>query len=273
MPRWQLMADSPLEVRLGVRFRDSSLLETALTHKSAVNERPEADVADNERLEFLGDAILGAVVAEELYRAFPEATEGALTIMRAELVRQSGLARWARGFSLGDFMVLGRGEAQRGGRDRDPLLASAFEALIGALYLDQGYEAVERLIAPLVAQSLPSFSPLQPARDPKSELQYRLQAQSGALPVYRVISVEGPEHRPLFTVEVQVGDVATGLGVGTSKQAAEQEAARSALDAWNRLELQGSARADVVESQHRDEWTAGENASSDADADVERPCS
>lgn len=235
------MAESHLEERLGVRFRDPWLLETALTHKSAVNERPDAGLADNERLEFLGDAILGSIVAEDLYRAFPEATEGALTVMRAELVRQSGLARWARAFDLGESMVLGRGEAQRGGRDREPLLASAFEALVGALYLDQGYEAVVRFIAPLVAESLPTFSPLQPARDPKSELQYRLQARSGALPSYRVTSIEGPEHRPLFTVEVQAGDGINGVGVGTSKQAAEQEAARNALEVWAQLEFEEAA--------------------------------
>jgi ribonuclease-3 len=242
------MAERHLEERLGVRFRDPRLLQTALTHKSAVNERPEAGIADNERLEFLGDAVLGAVVAEDLYRAFPEATEGALTVMRAELVRQSGLARWARAFDLGDSMVLGRGEDQRGGRDRDPLLASAFEALVGALYLDQGYEAALQFIAPLVAASLPSFSPSQPARDPKSELQYRLQARTGALPLYRVISVEGPEHRPLFTVEVQAGDGIVGTGVGSSKQAAEQEAARNALAVWARLESEDLFPSEPLES-------------------------
>ncbi|HEV8613616.1 MAG TPA: putative dsRNA-binding protein, partial [Gemmatimonadales bacterium] len=112
----------------------------------------------------------------------------------------------------------------------------AFEALVGALYLDQGYAAVQAFIAPLVARCLPSFSPQQPARDPKSELQYRLQALSGALPTYRVLSVEGPEHRPVFTVEVQAGEVTVGLGVGTSKQAAEQAAAQSALAAWRERE-------------------------------------
>src|SRR5881392_4147883 len=124
------MSRSPvaeLESRLGVTFHDRSLLGVAVTHRSTVNERPDDSLEDNERLEFLGDAILGAVVAEELYRAFPNLPEGSLTLMRAELVRQAGLARWARQIDLGPHLVVGKGEEQRGGRERDGLLASAFE--------------------------------------------------------------------------------------------------------------------------------------------------
>ena len=233
------MADSQLESlqhRLGLEFHDPSLLAIAVTHRSTVNERPEEGLRDNERLEFLGDAILGALVAEELYRAFPEAPEGSLTVMRAELVREGGLARWARRFELGQYMVLGKGEEQRGGREREGLLASAFEAVIGALYLDNGHESARRVVADLVAEDLPHLSPSAPAQDPKSELQQRVQARFHSLPSYRVVSTEGPEHRPIFTVEVAVEGDISGVGTGASKQAAEQEAARRALDSWTEQE-------------------------------------
>jgi ribonuclease-3 len=220
--------------RLRIEFNDSSLLAAALTHRSTVNERPDESLEDNERLEFLGDAVLGAVVAEELYRAFPAAAEGSLTLMRAELVRQAGLARWARLFDLGSHLVLGRGEEQRGGRERDALLASAFEALIGAMYLDQGHGAVQQFVADLVSETLSELSPSTLPQDPKSELQHRVQSRSHSLPSYQVRSVSGPEHEPLFTVEVSAEGGVFGLGTGPSKQAAEQEAARQALDAWDK---------------------------------------
>jgi ribonuclease III len=226
------MSQSGLEQRLGIEFDDPSLLAIALTHRSLVNERPDEVLQDNERLEFLGDAILGAIVAEELFRAFPAVPEGSLTLMRAELVRQAGLARWARRFDLGSHLVLGKGEAQRGGRERDALLASAFEAVVGAVYLDRGFEAAQRLVAGLVAEALPELSPSARAQDPKSELQYRVQARFHSLPSYQVRAVEGPEHQPIFTVEVTADGGVSGVGSGASKQAAEQEAARAALDSW-----------------------------------------
>lgn len=230
------MSLSPLEERLCVEFHDPSLLGIALTHRSMVNERPEEQLQDNERLEFLGDAILGAVVAEELYRAFPRAPEGSLTVMRAELVREAGLARWARRLDLGQYLVLGKGDEQRGGRERDGLLSSAFEALIGAIYLDQGYEPAKRVVVDLMAEALPNLSSSALAQDPKSELQNRVQARFHSLPTYRVISTEGPEHRPVFTIEVTIEGGVSGLGTGPSKQTAEQEAARQALDSWAALE-------------------------------------
>ncbi|MPZ15971.1 MAG: ribonuclease III [Chloroflexi bacterium] len=223
-----------LEQRLGVRFRDRSLLGIALTHRSVLNEQPESGLHDNERLEFLGDAVLGAVVGEQLYRMFPEAPEGSLTILRAELVQRLALAEWARRFDLGPSLLLGRGEEQRGGRERASLLASTFEAVIGAIHMDRGYDAVRRVVEPLVADALAGADagrivPPSRARDPKSELQYRIQAGTGDLPTYRVVSMEGPEHRPVFTVEVQAGGN-SAVGVGRSKQDAEQDAARRALE-------------------------------------------
>jgi ribonuclease III len=218
-----------LEARLDVRLSDRALLPLALTHKSAVNEGLAVH-GHNERLEFLGDSVLGAVVSDLLFTAFPDASEGALTQMRAELVRQSGLAGWARQFDLARYIVLGRGEEERGGRDRDSLISSAFEAIVGALYCDQGFAAVQQLIQPLVEAALPGLSPSQRPRDAKSELQYQSQARWGVLPVYRVRHLGGPEHRRVFTVEVETQDGTKATGVGPSRQAAEQEAARRALD-------------------------------------------
>jgi ribonuclease-3 len=224
------MARPELERRLGVKFRNLSLLQTALTHRSVLNELPEGEIEHNERLEFLGDAVLGAVVADELYRAFPSASEGSLTTMRAELVRRSGLATWARHFDLGKFVVLGRGEEAHGGREREALLASAFEAVMAAIYLDRGYSAVRTVVGPLVEAALPDLLPTPRSRDAKSELQYRAQAKAGVLPAYRVVHVEGPEHQPYFTVEVKAGELVQATGSGPSKREAEQAAAHTALE-------------------------------------------
>jgi ribonuclease III len=226
------MAKTPFEQRLGFTFRDRKLLEQALTHKSVINEQPSDTRGHNERLEFLGDAIVGTAVADELYRAFPEATEGSLTFMRAELVRREGLARWARRFGLGAEINLGRGEEANGGREKDSLLASTFEAVIGALYLDRGYSAVRALVGPLVVDAVPELAPTGRSRDAKSELQYQLQTHRGALPTYTVVSVTGPEHEPHFTVEAVATDLPPVRGEGASKQSAEQAAAARALQAW-----------------------------------------
>ena len=205
-----------LESLLGVRFRNRAFLELALTHKSLANES-DVPLPDNERLEFLGDAILGAIVADDLYRAFPEASEGALTVMRAELVRRSSLAAWARRLSLGEYVVLGRGAASSGGQERETVLAASFEAIVGAIYLDRGQRAVRALIDPLVADAAPGLSTSPQATDAKSELQRRVQSATGRLPVYRVISVEGPEHRPRFTVQLESDRKSTRLNSSHSR--------------------------------------------------------
>ncbi len=239
----------PLQDALGVRFRDVGLLELALTHRSTVNERPDEQLGDNERLEFLGDAVLGAAVADELYRAFPSEPEGSLTHMRISLVRRERLARWARRFDLGSYLILGRGEEQRGGRERDSILSRTFEAVLGAVYLDQGYERVRTVVAPLVAEALAGDGDVEPLRpssrapDAKSELQRQVQARFGELPVYRVLAVEGPEHRPSFRVEVRVVDSIVKEGRGSSKQAAEQDAARQALEALAEQDSTGQGAA------------------------------
>ena len=222
-----------LEHRLGVSFRHPHLLELALTHRSVANEAPAAiSMGDNERMEFLGDAVLGLLVADQLYRAFPELSEGALTVMRAELVRRSSLAEWARHFDLGQHLILGKGESRAGGRTRDTVLAACFEAIVGALYLDRGQAAVRAMVEPLVAEALPRLSGSRRSSDPKSELQRRVQSATGHLPVYRVIAVEGPEHQPRFTVEVEGTPGVTARGSGSTKQEAEQQAAERLLESW-----------------------------------------
>ncbi|MEA2640057.1 MAG: ribonuclease [Chloroflexota bacterium] len=230
------MAPHPLEARLGIEFNDPTLLRMALTHKSAINERPDLGAGHNERLEFLGDAILGAVVADLLYQKFQSVDEGSLHNMRTQLVRQSNLADWAQGFHLGDYLLLSRGEDQRGGRARPALLESSFEAVVGAIFLDQGWAQVYRFLAPLVEAAVATWvSPSHRDRDPKSELQYRVQARWGTTPTYRVVRVQGPEESPSFTVEVLAGDDLRMTGVGASKQAAEQDAARQLLEVWENV--------------------------------------
>lgn len=214
---------------LGISFRDPALLEQALTHKSYLNEHALPELQSNERLEFLGDAILGAVTAEALYRAFPTATEGALTVMRASVVCAPSLARWARRLDLGRQIILGRGEELGGGRERDSVLSGALEAIMGAIYLDQGYAAVQAVLAPFLQEVLAELSPDQPRLDAKSRLQQATQARFATTPIYSVVEVSGPQHRPTFTVEVRVGELVARAS-GPSKQAAEQEAARAMLE-------------------------------------------
>ena len=221
-----------LQRRLKVKFRDPSRLFHALIHRSAVNGRPELQLTSNERLEFLGDAILGAVVAERLYRAYPAASEGVLTVTRASLVCESSLAGWARTIDLGPYLVLGRGEEIAQGRERDGLLARGFEAVIGAMYLDRGLHRVATFLERFVAPELARAAGAGPLLDAKSRLQQRSQSERDAVPRYRVVEIAGPQHGPTFTVEVEVAGRAIGQGSGRSKRAAEQAAAASALATW-----------------------------------------
>ncbi|HIC88954.1 MAG TPA: ribonuclease III [Anaerolineae bacterium] len=217
------------ERQTGIVFRDKSLLQRALTHRSFFNESPDIALSDNERLEFLGDAVLDFLTAEYLYNRFPEMREGPLTNMRAALVRREALARFAQELDLGSFLLLGHGEAETGGRQRQAILAAAFEALVGALYLDQGLQAVESLIKPLMEPHLDEVRRKALAKDAKSRLQEWSQAELGRTPRYHTINEEGPDHAKEFTVEVRIGDVAYGQGHGRSKQAAAQAAAEAAL--------------------------------------------
>src|SRR5215472_1865890 len=233
------MYDTPsavhaLSLTLGYTFQDAQVLQSALVHTSYVNERPGRGLESNERLEFLGDAVLGIVVAHRLYELRPESPEGELTVLRAWLVRQSTLARWARQVSLGPQLLLGRGEARGGGRDRPALLSRGFEAVIGAIYLDGGLEAARSALLPLVDQELRSgFSP-QRVVDAKSRLQQVTQARFEQTPIYSMVDHSGPGHAPLFVVEVRAGPDIVARGSGHSKRAAQQAAAHAALQ---RLEV------------------------------------
>jgi ribonuclease-3 len=217
---------SSLTVRLGLSFSDLSLLMRALTHRSFVNENVDA-TQDNERLEFLGDAVLDFIVGAWVYHHFPEMPEGDLTKMRSALVKNEQLAAFARAFDLGRALRLGRGEYSSGGHDRDSLLGSAFEAVVGALYLDSGLGAVESFIHPLLEGARESI--LNELHDPKSHLQEWAQSQKIGTPHYKTVSATGPDHAKIFEMEVEIGDKIYGQGSGSSKQTAEHAAAQNAL--------------------------------------------
>lgn len=229
-------------------FRDPALLQRALTHASYANEHVgEAAAAlpaqDNERMEFLGDAILDFVAAAWLYRTHADADEGRLTRLRAALVRTTRLARFAEAIDLSRLLLLGKGEAEAG-RARPSILADAFEALLGALYLDQGLAAVQAFLEPLLEEALPSILQENSERDAKTLLQEWSQSLLGVTPRYRLAGASGPDHARVFRVEVWLGDVLAAAGEGTSKQGAEQSAAREAIareDALARAWLTGSA--------------------------------
>src|SRR5579859_7753737 len=228
------MSETPSAVQslsrtLGYSFRDASLLQAALVHTSYVNERPGRGLEANERLEFLGDAVLGVVVAHRLYELRPESPEGELTVLRAWLVRQSTLARWARQVALGPHLLLGRGEARGGGRDRPALLSRGFEALIGSIYLDGGLDAARSVLLPFIDQDVQAASSPQRVVDAKSRLQQVTQARFESTPVYNLVDHSGPGHAPLFVVEVKAGPEILARGSGHSKRAAQQAAAHAAL--------------------------------------------
>lgn len=218
------------EQAVGVTFADKTLLRRALTHRSYLNEFPDFPHADNERLEFLGDAVLGFLVAAYLYHRFPEQQEGYLTALRSAVVRRDTLAELARQLNLGYYLLMGHGEVESGGRDRAATLSAAFEALIGALYLDQGLDAVECFLLPIVDPVLEQIQGQSHYKDAKSRLQELAQSSLQLTPHYLTVSAEGPDHKKVFTVHVLLGEEVYGAGVGQSKRKAEQLAAEQALD-------------------------------------------
>ncbi len=209
-------------------FNDRSLLAEALTHASYTNENPELGPVTNERLEFLGDAILGQVVAARLFDDFPGEREGRLTEFRARLVSGDTLARVAAGIGLGDYLLLGKGEERTGGRSKPVNLAGALEAVIGAIYLDHSHEAAADFILRILDAELDSVADSAPGNY-KSELQELLQARQQPAPSYHVVDTSGPGHNRRFAVEVRQGNTVLGRGVGNSKQAAEKDAAETTL--------------------------------------------
>ena len=216
-----------IEERIGYRFRDPELLRRALTHSSYANERGWGRAGCNERLEFLGDSILGYFTAEYLFGAYPDKPEGEMTKLRAELVCEHSLARVAERLSLGKALLLGRGEELGGGRGRPSITADAVEALLAAVYLDGGFEAAVGIIRRALAEDLHPRM-LEDHLDAKSRLQEILQ-RTGEMPRYEFVSMEGPPHAPVFRYRAVTEDRALGEGTGSSKQQAQQEAARDAL--------------------------------------------
>jgi len=219
-----------LQNLLGVRFEDIILLKQALVHRSYLNENPDFELPSNERLEFLGDALVGLAVAEKLYRQFPESPEGELTELRSILVRKETLARLAVSLGLGGYLYLGRGEEVSGGRGRESNLARAFEAVVGAIFVDRGFAVARDFVLKRLGEELERLKGGKPAVDYKSALQQFTQSRLQLTPFYRTVSEAGPHHEREFMVEVLVGDKVVARGEGRSKQVAEKEAARMALE-------------------------------------------
>lgn len=223
------------EERSGVAFKNASLLETALTHRSYLNEARAsaraigAQRSHNERLEFLGDAVLELAVTDYLYRVYPDSDEGTLTSYRAALVNAVMLGGIAEGLGINELLLLSKGESRDTGRARQTILANAFEAVVGALYLDQGYDVAYGFIEKHVLSHVEVVVKSGAWRDAKSEFQELAQAKYGLTPKYDTVSAEGPDHDKRFVISVSVGDVSIAEGEGKSKQEAETEAAKKAL--------------------------------------------
>ena len=225
---------SRLELKISYRFKNRELLEEACRHSSFVNEQPEthmsaAALRDNERLEFLGDAVLNLVVGNMLMDGYPELPEGDLSRMRAHLVNESELASVAKEIDLGDFLRLGKGEIQSNGREKKSILADALEAVIAAIYLDGGFEAAFRFVRDRFAERVSGTARPVSAADYKSRLQEIVQTNHKAMPTYQVIGESGPDHDKTFAVKIMVCDL-EAEGTGKSKKTAEQDAARQALE-------------------------------------------
>src|SRR5579864_9524409 len=216
-----------LEEALGVHFQDVGLLKLALTHSSYIYETPGTGLSSNERLEFLGDAVLNCICTDYLYRAFPELSEGDLSDVRAVLVKGETLAQFAREIDIGPNLVMSKGETKSGKSQR--VLAAAFEAILGAVYLDQGLEETRRFLLPRLEPMAQRIVQMRLFKDSKSLFQELAQAHDGITPSYRLVSQEGPSHNREFTVEVVLGEQVAGRGHGHNKQNAEQEAALAAL--------------------------------------------
>lgn len=214
--------------KLGLEFNDIQLLITALTHRSYVNEHKKSTSIHNERLEFLGDAVLELVVTDYLYLNFDE-QEGVLTSWRAALVRTESIGESGEALGYGELLRLSRGEKQGSERARKQIMANAFEAIIGAIYLDQGYDAAKKFIENTIIAKLSDILEVGSWRDAKSQLQELAQREDGFTPIYKVLEEEGPDHDKIFTLGVFVGGKLKGKGSGSSKQIAQQQAAEAAV--------------------------------------------
>lgn len=221
---------SILEKKLKVKFKNNDLLTQAFTHRSYLNENPKFEISNNERLEFLGDAVLELAVTQYLFQKYPQKPEGELTSWRASLVNAKILSRIAQELEFNDFLLLSRGEAKETGKARQYILANTFESFVGSLYLDQGYKPCQRFIEKYVIQKLPAILESQLYRDAKSRFQEEAQEKAGITPTYKVIKEWGPDHAKHFVIGVFLRDELAAEGQGSSKQEAEEAAAARALE-------------------------------------------
>src|SRR5665811_2114367 len=256
-----------LAERLGLPVRDLDLLQQALIHSSYLHEHRDLAAGHNERLEFLGDSVVSLAISGALYCRHPGDDEGVLSARRASIVSTAGLARLASRLELGEYLLLGEGESQRGGRRRPALLASAFEALVGALYLDLGYGAASGFVVALAGPELTSDRPLGALKSPKSRLQEYTQRLTGERPQYHLLDAVGPDHDKVFRVQVVVAGRVIGIGHGHSRRIAETEAAARAIEL-----LRNQAReqaADGAEAPELARFDGGDDARADREPWVE----
>lgn len=223
-----------LQKIIGIRFKNLDLLDRVLVHRSFLNENRKKDLESNERLEFLGDAILELIVTKNLYLDYPNEPEGKLTSWRASLVNGKSLSVAAKQIDLGELLYLSKGEEKTGGRSRDLLLANAFEALIGAIYLDKGLDITEKFLKKHLLIKLPVIIENKLYLDPKTHLQELVQADLGITPTYKLITEEGPDHDKNFTIGLYLEEKMVSTGSGNSKQEAQVHAAENALENWKK---------------------------------------
>lgn len=224
-----------LSKKLGVKFKDGNLLVQAFCHRSYLNENPDFELEHNERLEFLGDAVLELVVTEHLFKTYTDKPEGELTNWRAALVNTNILSETSKRLGFDDFLLLSKGEEKETGKSRRYILANVFEAFIGALYLDQGFRPCKKFIEEHLIKELADIIESRSFRDPKSAFQEEAQERAGVTPCYKVLKEWGPDHQKNFLVGVFLGEEQVAEGLGSSKQEAEEKAAKKALEIKNWL--------------------------------------
>ncbi len=220
------------ENKFKLKFKNKKLLKIAFIHRSYLNEHPKVELPHNERLEFLGDAVLGLIVSEHLFKKYPKHPEGDLTNFRSSLVNAKTLSKAAKSLKLGQYLSLSKGEEATGGRERQYILANTFESLLGALYLDQGLAATREFIEKYLLTFLSEIIQKKLYKDFKSLLQEKSQEELSVTPAYKILEEKGPDHVKTFRTGVFLGRKKVADGTGNSKQSAEQEAARSALENW-----------------------------------------
>jgi ribonuclease-3 len=218
-----------LENKIGVNFKNQEYLITALTHRSYLNENRDNSSENNERLEFLGDAVLELITSVYLFETYPERPEGELTSFRSAIVRTESLAEASRGLGVGEYLRMSRGEAESGGADKDYLLANTYESILGAIYMDQGYEECKKFVHKTLVPKVENIVENRLDIDSKTKIQEMIQSEYKVTPTYDVIDEEGPDHDKTFTVAVKIEDETIGTGKGSSKQKAEEDAASDGI--------------------------------------------